>query len=60
MDEHEPREPDRPDSADADRGKWVEAASGEVLNVENPARRQVITRTLADSANAGIAERRDE
>ena len=23
-------------------GKWVEAASGEVLSVENPARRQVI------------------
>ena len=37
-------------------GKWVEAASGEVLNVENPARRQVIARTLADGANAGVAD----
>ena len=31
-------------------GKWVEAASGEVLNVENPARRQVIAHVPRGSA----------
>jgi acyl-CoA reductase-like NAD-dependent aldehyde dehydrogenase len=31
-------------------GKWVEAASGEVLSVENPARRQVIAHVPRGSA----------